>query len=177
MVGEEILSLNPRFLKGSPRMHSYPLLALAAAASLVLSGNGAQRPNAASPSDSTAKSAASKPSPSEIARRQNAEQIEEILQVARQWETLQMAHFQELDRTATSWQEAGFEPPASKGLFSYHDESDALVIRMDKSVGQCPAGAKWSVRIVGTKGWDVEFSRSVSNKKCEAILPQFRAGK
>jgi hypothetical protein len=94
----------------------------------------------------------------------------------RQWETMQMAYHQETELVTGRWQTLGFEPPQDQSVVTYQEGDKSLVMRLNQEVGQCPKGAKWTVRAKPSVegSWEVTFHRTRTHKACDELLPQFR---
>lgn len=94
----------------------------------------------------------------------------------RQWETMQAAYHQETDLVTGRWQTLGFEPPRDQSVVTYQEGDNALIMRLNREVGKCPKGAKWTVRAKPSAGgsWNVTFHRTRTHEACDELLPQFR---
>ena len=97
----------------------------------------------------------------------------EILPVAKQYETLQMAYIIGDEKMGQSFDEIGFVPP-SKSVYKYEKIQNGMSAILTESIGDCPAGSKWTTTAAKVSG-NVEFTRTISANECESLTPDYIA--
>lgn len=105
-------------------------------------------------------------------RAQQANEVAVLIPSASQWETLQMAHFEEKRAISTSWEALMFEAPPYAGPLRFEESDSGLAAVMRLAVGSCPIGAVWYVK-AEIQGNEVKFTRGSSDPACDSLFPEF----
>lgn len=96
---------------------------------------------------------------------------QEIMPVAKQYETLQLAYIIGDEKMGKSFDEIGFVPP-SKSSYKYEKIENGMMATLIDPIGNCPAGSKWTTTAKRTSG-NIEFTRTISDIKCEDLTPNY----